>query len=446
MGNFYDELGVTPNASSEEIERAYRFLAQKYHPDKNPGREDDVRSRFIRIQAAFNTLSDSLARIQYDEQLRRGDFDFALAIPSNDPRSSYRPPRRKKRGPSKGFPVWLGVAIGVSLVLIISVLSKNTVSVPKSPSSKGGTDAPPKIESSSRTVPPASNRRIDVPIVRQAKSESDLHAGRVPIKPDLASPNKSVTAEEQPPKIAAAAGVSNQDIPTMQAVPDKAAQEDAEQSIRILFRDDFARARSPEEKSAVALKLYNEACYTKARPETAYMLLRISANLAAESGQCDDAWRALDEIGRQFDIDVLPDKESALVTAAKFAKTPTESKAVVDCWLELARDAMDKDRYDLAGSYLNKAQHAVQLSTDQVYQLLVPDAAKGIGEARDAFAFVEKAKATLIESPSDVSAAHEWGRFLCIYKNDWKDGLPLWAKGNADGGEAAIAQEDLDQQ
>ena len=60
--NYYDILGVSKTASVDEIKRAYRKLAHKYHPDKGDGDE----ARFKEINEAYQVLGDSQKRQQYD--------------------------------------------------------------------------------------------------------------------------------------------------------------------------------------------------------------------------------------------------------------------------------------------------------------------------------------------------------------------------------------------
>ena len=68
MSDFYEILGVSVRASSEEIKRAYRERAGRLHPDKNSGQ--DAEERFRRVVEAYKTLSDPDARRRYDRTLR----------------------------------------------------------------------------------------------------------------------------------------------------------------------------------------------------------------------------------------------------------------------------------------------------------------------------------------------------------------------------------------
>jgi hypothetical protein len=62
----YEALGVSPDAPHEVIRAAYRALAAKYHPDRNPG-DPDADSKLKRLNAAFQVLGDPDQRKQYDE-------------------------------------------------------------------------------------------------------------------------------------------------------------------------------------------------------------------------------------------------------------------------------------------------------------------------------------------------------------------------------------------
>ncbi|MCW2947604.1 MAG: molecular chaperone DnaJ, partial [Actinoallomurus sp.] len=70
--DFYETLGVSRTASQEEIQRAYRKLARKYHPDVNKAPEAE--DRFKEISEAYSVLSDPEQRKRYDvfgEDFRR---------------------------------------------------------------------------------------------------------------------------------------------------------------------------------------------------------------------------------------------------------------------------------------------------------------------------------------------------------------------------------------
>lgn len=79
--DLYQILGVSRSASKDEIKKAHRKLAIKFHPDKNPGKE--AQDRFKRIQEAYDVLSDDDKRAAYDrygadfERMRGGGYQGA---------------------------------------------------------------------------------------------------------------------------------------------------------------------------------------------------------------------------------------------------------------------------------------------------------------------------------------------------------------------------------
>jgi DnaJ-class molecular chaperone len=79
----YELLGVKPDASPDEIRKAYRKLAKQLHPDLNPGKPE-AEARFKSVTAAYDLLSDADKRARYD----RGEIDETGA---ERPQYSYRP-------------------------------------------------------------------------------------------------------------------------------------------------------------------------------------------------------------------------------------------------------------------------------------------------------------------------------------------------------------------
>lgn len=90
--NFYEILGVSRDADLEDIHRAYRSRVRRLHPDVN--RTEGSAQAFLRVQAAYTTLSDADKRREYDRRLRG-------AVPV---RPFSAPPSRGRPGASFASP------------------------------------------------------------------------------------------------------------------------------------------------------------------------------------------------------------------------------------------------------------------------------------------------------------------------------------------------------
>ncbi|MCS7081829.1 MAG: J domain-containing protein [Bacteroidetes bacterium] len=90
LEDYYAILGVPETATEEDIKRAYRKLALRYHPDRNPGNKE-AEERFKKITEAYSVLSDPEKRREYDA-LRKNPFGFAAGA-SGGPRWFYQDPQ-----------------------------------------------------------------------------------------------------------------------------------------------------------------------------------------------------------------------------------------------------------------------------------------------------------------------------------------------------------------
>ncbi len=74
--NFYEILGIPRSATAEEIKRAYRKLAKKYHPDRNPN-DSSAERKFKEVQQSYEVLGDAEKRAQFAEYGRAGVGNFS---------------------------------------------------------------------------------------------------------------------------------------------------------------------------------------------------------------------------------------------------------------------------------------------------------------------------------------------------------------------------------
>lgn len=128
--DYYEILGVERTADAEEIRRAYRRMAMKYHPDRNPG-DPEAEARFKEAAEAYEVLSDAQKRQRYDqfghEGLRSGGgpatHDFSR-MDVSDIFSMFEEifagmggPRPRGRGVARGYDLETEVVIGLEDVL-----------------------------------------------------------------------------------------------------------------------------------------------------------------------------------------------------------------------------------------------------------------------------------------------------------------------------------------
>jgi molecular chaperone DnaJ len=100
MNNYYETLGVSKDATQDEIKKAYRKLSKQYHPDVNP----EGAEKFKEIATAYDTIGDETKRAQYNNNLNNpfaGNNGMSYEDLFNQMFGNQRPGQRQKSAPDK---------------------------------------------------------------------------------------------------------------------------------------------------------------------------------------------------------------------------------------------------------------------------------------------------------------------------------------------------------
>ena len=140
MKDYYQRLGVKPDATADELKKAYRQLSKKYHPDMHGGSHSHAEDVFKEILEAYQTLSDDGKRSFYDYQLElyRNPPAGTSYTAGNTPYSQYqrannRPYRSSPPQVNTFKPITIWVALGLGVVWMVFMYYLNN-------EGKGGMD------------------------------------------------------------------------------------------------------------------------------------------------------------------------------------------------------------------------------------------------------------------------------------------------------------------
>jgi len=140
--NYYIVLGVNNTASAEEIKAAYRKLAKKYHPDRNPNNKA-AEDYFKEVQQAYSTLSNPVKRKKYDLKFRhfsepkstptshttyRGNAYQYAQQQANYRKQQYRGTEKKSetKKKDKSESIQIIASVGVALILMNFIISNSS--------------------------------------------------------------------------------------------------------------------------------------------------------------------------------------------------------------------------------------------------------------------------------------------------------------------------------
>lgn len=115
--DYYQVLGITRDATQEQIKQVYRQLALQYHPDRN--KTSDAEERFKEISIAYSVLSDPVSRMEYNvnpssidldeiiEQASKaaeGILNIIMAFAADIEKYKVQPQKKYRKHPLKNYP------------------------------------------------------------------------------------------------------------------------------------------------------------------------------------------------------------------------------------------------------------------------------------------------------------------------------------------------------
>ncbi len=225
-------------------------------------------------------------------------------------------------------------------------------------------------------------------------------------------------------------------------VPSDAAQQQAVKLIEEVYGEEHAQAKTSAAKTALANKLLKEAAESTDLTNR-YVVLRVARDIATQAGDAETAMRAVEEIGKNFQVDVFQLKGRALSQAKQSASLTKQRKALAEQALALIDEAVARDDF-VAAEYLG------QLALDSARRAreggltkrivarneVVTEIAEAYSEAKDAFQ-------TLEENPTHPEANLAVGTYLCFMKGNWNKGIPMLALAK-DGQTTKLAVKELE--
>jgi len=225
-------------------------------------------------------------------------------------------------------------------------------------------------------------------------------------------------------------------------VPADAAQQVAVKLIEEVYGKEHARAKTSTAKTAIANKLLKEAAASEDLTNR-YVLLRVARDMATQAGDAETAVRAVEEIGKSFQVDVFQLKGAALSQARKSASLTKQRKALAEQALALIEEAVDRADF-VAAKYLGQlALDSARKAREGVLTKRIVARNKMATEAEEAYSAAKDALQTLEESPADPKANLTAGAYLCFMKGDWDKGIPMLALGT-DGQTTELAIKELE--
>lgn len=211
------------------------------------------------------------------------------------------------------------------------------------------------------------------------------------------------------------------------AIPELTLRQAASVKIREKFAAEFGQLTGDKEKLALAVKLEQYSAEPQDDPATKYVSLEMAREFAVEAGDVGKTYSLADKMISDFAVDVVELKTIVTKMLAAQVKGPVASKDFLDNALPVIESAIALERFAVAAELAAAAIPVATKVKDKAYRAEAGELKKNAEALSKEFVIADAARKTLEMNSADPDANLKWGRWLCLRKRNWDEGLPKLA-------------------
>jgi hypothetical protein len=213
-------------------------------------------------------------------------------------------------------------------------------------------------------------------------------------------------------------------------VPENEDQATKIKLVKDTYQGDAEVERSSDQAFTTASKLLADALETTDDTTGRYVMLKLASDIAARSGNIETALHATERIGLEYQVDVLANTLETLKQLSAANNSRKHHRSLAPAMSDLAVDAINGDRYDIALESASLAMISARKARDSETARRVATQIRNIEGLRADFATAQTAMATIKTKPADADANLLAGKFYCLSKGAWEVGIPMLAVSN----------------
>lgn len=224
-------------------------------------------------------------------------------------------------------------------------------------------------------------------------------------------------------------------------VPEEADLAEVKKLVKEVYKDQYNR-RGPEERRAFAESLLDDAKGQISDPNSRYVMLCEARDLAIQVAMVETAMEAAKEIARTFKVDPEETYLAAISDLRATVRTTNAFEAASDAAIELVDQAIQSGNLDVATKAADFAETYATGAKDMQRIAVARSRRATVKDQSTAYLEMKIAQDKLRSSPDDPQSKYTVGSYMCLYLNDWDQGLALVAEGS-DEAWAQAAKADL---